>query len=578
MPELTLSDLPEVFVAFETVKALKGRVVYCHENLGYELNASELLSKYNYVTLDTAAECDNVLDRKTFFAERYGGDGICTNGGGGRCGFDGVFHLKGLGPNQLVGTRPRDTYGNSHANGFLSLDVAIYESIWAEVINIALPYGAVRTVAVIDSEIDFEEPDQKLPRGLLVRLPAVRPAHFIRAIYFKERKRDVLSEDAKRVKLAIHRLVDFLPVKDDEQRANDLNERICQGMVELATRYAQQFAAARAKRIFHQSISSSNVTLSGAWMDLAGATVFSDKVWWEGFNIKQFLTEYESALGGIRDMCFYLCKYGVISALSTSAIVEQAVGTFISEYERSLSLYHAAQAGFPFAMLKNLSGDVCFLAYSGFIHRVLRVDQYSVTPITTSEGWQGHEHWVSKLYLQLLRRKIYQSEEDFGWVSKDQALLNGLTGAYDALFDLVLRNAETSGVTYSSFCKLMTINATRLNRCGLLLFGLQEKIMQTRLAAKTEKSAAEYDGVFQEAIDLACLAYEYSTGTRTLFWKNATTTIYYDAASDLFIAEVPGRDAIIKGAFFEVEAAVSLMKSAASFYGDGVKIFYESTV
>ena len=263
MSKLTLSDLPEVFVPFETVKANRGKVIYYNKDLGVTLSASELMSKYNYITIDTALESDNFLDRKVFFAERYGGEGISTKGGGGRCGFDGVFQLKGLGPNQLVGDRPRDTYGNSHANGLLSLDVAIYEAIWAEVINIALPYGAVRTVAVIDLEYDFEEPDKKHARGLLVRLPAVRPAHFIRAVYFKEMKIGSLSEDAKRVKKAVKKLVDFLPKNNHKVEFQDLNVRITLGMVELVTRYAKQFAAARAKRIFHQSISASNITLEG---------------------------------------------------------------------------------------------------------------------------------------------------------------------------------------------------------------------------------------------------------------------------------------------------------------------------
>ncbi|MCF5082732.1 hypothetical protein GIW71_29880 [Pseudomonas lactis] len=93
MSKLTLSDLPEVFVPFETVKANRGKVIYYNKDLGGTLSASELMSKYNYITIDTALESDNFLDRKVFFAERYGGDGISTNGGGGRCGFDGVFQL-----------------------------------------------------------------------------------------------------------------------------------------------------------------------------------------------------------------------------------------------------------------------------------------------------------------------------------------------------------------------------------------------------------------------------------------------------------------------------------------------------
>ncbi|WP_155290731.1 hypothetical protein [Pseudomonas chlororaphis] len=187
MTNKNLADLQEVFVPFETVRPEGGIVIYYNQNLKCSLSQAQVLPRYSYVTASKSCKENSQADKKTFFAERYGGDGILTNGGGGRCGFDGDFQLKGIGPNQLVGVRQPDTYGNSHGNGFLSLNIAIYESIWAEIINIALPYGAVRTVAIIDLETDFEEPDQTHPRGLLVRIPAVRPAHFIRAIYFKEK-------------------------------------------------------------------------------------------------------------------------------------------------------------------------------------------------------------------------------------------------------------------------------------------------------------------------------------------------------------------------------------------------------
>ncbi|MDI3249633.1 hypothetical protein HBO18_17995 [Pseudomonas lactis] len=575
MSKLTLSDLPEVFVSFETVKANRGKVIYYNKDLGVTLSASELMSRYNYITIDTALESDNFLDRKVFFAERYGGDGISTNGGGGRCGFDGVFQLKGLGPNQLVGDRPRDTYGNSHANGLLSLDVAIYEAIWAEVINIALPYGAVRTVAVIDLEYDFEEPDKKHARGLLVRLPAVRPAHFIRAVYFKEMKIGSLSEDAKRVKKAVKKLVDFLPKNNHEVEFQDLNVRITLGMVELVTRYAKQFAAARAKRIFHQSISASNITLEGGWMDLAGASVFSDKIWWEGFDVKQYLTEYEPAIGSVRDMCFYLCKYQVMKVEESNELAELAITVFNLEYNKSLSLYNAAQAGFPLEILGALSDDMCFLRYSDFIYKVLRDDRHTVAPITARGGWTGYEHWIAKLYKQLLRQKIYQTKESFCWFSKDQEFLRGLIYAYDALFDLVLRNFEGVGGTYSGLCKLVSINVTRLNRCGSVLFSLQSEIPKARKAAELEDGKFGVDKLFQEAIDSACLAYKHYAGVRTLFWKSGAEMIFYDASNDCFVTSVAGREVVMTGTFSEISAAVSLVRSAAPFYDDVIEVFYE---
>jgi len=182
-----LVDLPEVFLPFDAVRIDGGKVIYRNGEIEPGLSQAELLSEYSYIVEQPNQASGLTVEKKVFFAERYGGDGILNNGGGGRCGFDGRFHLKGIGANPLVGVRPSDGYGNSHANGFLSLDTAVYESIWAEIIHLALPYGAVRTVAIIDLRVDFEEPHMRHPRGLLVRMPAVRPAHFIRALYYKEK-------------------------------------------------------------------------------------------------------------------------------------------------------------------------------------------------------------------------------------------------------------------------------------------------------------------------------------------------------------------------------------------------------
>lgn len=575
MKKLTLNDLPEVFVEFKTVKAKKGKVVYNNKNLGHNLTDLEIISKYNYVTIDTSQKSDNLLDTKIFYAERYGGDGISTNGGGGRCGFDGVFHSKGLGPNQLVGDRPRDRYGNSHANGFLSLDVAIYESIWSEIINIALPYGAVRTVAVINLECDFEEPDITLPRGLLIRMPAVRPAHFIRALYFKEKKLDALSEDAKRVKLAIQKLVDFLPESNLASPAKTLDENLAYRLSELASRYAKQFAAARAKRIFHQSISASNITLDGAWMDLAGSTVFSNDMWWEGFNIKHFLMEYEPATDSIREICFYLYKYQMVTMENSNKLASLALATFNREYVKNLSIYNAAQSGFPIDILETLSDNVYFSRFSDLLNKILALDNYSVTPIKLSNGWEGYEYWRSKLYRQLLKQKLYKTKESFCWVSTNGDLLKDLTFAYDSLFDLVQHNAEIYGVNYDAFCKLVSINVTRLNRFSSVLFCLQDMIPKSRQAKSFVEQKSRYGELFERAINSAFLTYKHYTATNTLFWRDGDILIVYVAQNNRFEIHTIHGDLIDSGSFSEILEKNNTMKSATCFYVDMIEVFYE---
>ena len=184
-----LSNLQECFVNFETKKLEGCSVVYLNETLADGKSSKTILDAYSYVVMSDSIPSRGQSSVKTFMAERYGGDGILSNGGGGRCGFDGVWQLKGLGPNQLVG---KDVDAG-HGDGNLSLDTAIYESIWSEIISATLPFGAIRTVAVLDTGRSYEERGFATPRGLLVRQPVVRPAHFIRATYFEEKQLNRLS-------------------------------------------------------------------------------------------------------------------------------------------------------------------------------------------------------------------------------------------------------------------------------------------------------------------------------------------------------------------------------------------------
>ncbi|WP_329906641.1 hypothetical protein [Serratia quinivorans] len=151
---------------------------------------------------------------KVFQAERYGGSGIQHNGGGARCGFDGHYQIKGIGANPVVGLGT----DRHHSNGALAADHAIYEAIWGEVLARVLPYGAVRTQAVLLTdryiEINFERNNRRAQRALLVREPVIRPAHFERAPYFRPQPEYVkkMTHDAQRVRSVIRQLPAALPI------------------------------------------------------------------------------------------------------------------------------------------------------------------------------------------------------------------------------------------------------------------------------------------------------------------------------------------------------------------------------
>lgn len=567
-----LADLHSVFVPFETVKFEGGTVIYMNECIDCELNRSQLLEKYSYIIPNNGGDNPPETEKKTFLAERYGGDGMLTNGGGARCGFDGRYQLKGLGANRLVGKRPPDARGNSHANGFLSLDIAIYESIWAEIVNIALPYGAVRTIAIIDLNIDFEESNAPHARALLVRVPAVRPAHFIRATYFKEEKSFELSPDAQRVKSAIHELIFHLPKTKNDQSYTDIKIQLQDGIVELARRFAVQFACAKAKRLFHASVSASNLTINGEWLDLAGAQIYSERCWWEGFNKNEFAQEHLPAISSLREICYYLHKYQVTTYESSNRISTLLVESFCHTYGEQLSLNNAAQVGFPIGVLQKLIHEPIFIEFSKYLSEILRLDNFSLTPISTTFGWKGYEHWMSKLYKQLLKHALSGTFQDYSWLTKDTILLNKLISAYKDLFELVFLDAKTKGVTRERLGTSIAINAIRLNRCDTLLIDLHSEIKSIRENKHLIRKHSTYEALFKKAKHAATLTFKVDEYYLLRLWETETTILYYDATTDLYTAKLKHDQSSISKPSSQITDHVSFFDEVVSFYNEAMEL------
>lgn len=560
-----LSDLQEVFVSFEADKIEGTSIVFFNKYLECELAEEEILSRYSYVV--GGNESVRKLGRlsKIFYAERYGGDGIARNGGGGRCGFDGRFHLKGAGPNQLVG----GDADAAHGNGCLFLDTAIYESIWAEIINIALPYGAIRTLAVLDAGYDFEESGWIKARGLLVREPVVRPAHFIRAVYFKERQFNRVCADAIRVRAAIHQLVDFLPEGSGGVSDGSLHERLAAGMVELARRYAKQFSAARAKRIIHFNVSASNLSLDGAWLDLSSTRVFSQLIGGDRLKAKRFLTEHLPAIESIKSMCYYLSKYLVVSNSDAIEICERAIEGFHREYESCLCFYNAMHVGFPLVILEFVVDDPAYLEFSRCLAKVLAFDDFSVSWVTTDLGWKGWEHGGRRLYLELLRGKSIKGHvPDLSWLKLQLPLVDQLVSSYGQLFDVVCDRAKEMGISRESLVRFLAINLTRLNRCHALLFDLDKTIDEARGRARPIKNRLIYEGLIEEAVSMARLTFANDEKFRIPIWTSNLTDIEYDLILGVFFINNSVEDSGALSDLLKVSSHANEVNKAVSFYND----------
>lgn len=569
-----LADLHEIFLDFECQPVAGCKVVFLNPSLPGPGCMATLCEAYSYMIKPSGQRDGNSGPAKIFKAERYGGDGILNNGGGARCGFDGIWQLKGLGANPLVG----HDVDAGHGDGNLSLVTAFYETIWAEIIQAVLPYGAARSVAILDTGLKYETMQGPQKRALLVREPVVRPAHFIRSIYFKQKRRDTLGEDAQRVKEAINKLVDFLPDPINLDQAESLPKRLKNGLIELAGRYAKQFAAARAKHIIHYNVSASNVSIQGGWLDLSGVCLFTDFINGDRLSLDRFNREYQPALQSIHSLCYYLSKYAVVSADTSLALWEAAAVHFRDMYTRHLRLYQASQAGFPLWLLICLENTTEFQEFSRCLDIVLQLDNFSVTPISHESGWEGYVRWTFRLYLELLNGCSRDSAEaELLWLDLGEPEVDMLRMCYRQLFEKISQAACARGISSQNLYRCMVFNVTRLNHSHQMMHDLKPLIEAIDCYEESEKKSA-----FQRLNDDAVLAARFNLGKEhslsVPFWLCEQQSIWFDPLTGIFMLEGAAAGALTAYELLALSNRQINIRKALDFYRGAWNEIHEETL
>jgi hypothetical protein len=197
---------------------------------------------------------------KDFFADRYGGEGILRHGGSGRCGALNSFQMKGVGPTPLVGSY---LFGNYH-DGKYKLRDALQEVYYDNILNRLRTVGQPTCHAIFKRDsVNFKDSQDVI----LIRDFPYRLAHFISAPYFKPKEFFGGVKDIERTRIAIrnlHKISEFV-LGCQFDSIDDLIKTV-------AKFHGENLAILRVLMIVHGSISPSNLTIDGRFIDLSCTT------------------------------------------------------------------------------------------------------------------------------------------------------------------------------------------------------------------------------------------------------------------------------------------------------------------
>lgn len=262
---------PEVLAEFAAVKT-PGKVVWCNFELARQLGFSvprsnQLTPEFHEQLLNLslrALPADEDLqgrEKIIMYADKYGGDGLGPALGAGRAGFlsYGNLYVKGIGFTPLFKHNDADDFAHSH--GGVHTDDCLVEAVFGEVNENLFVQGSSRVLAIIDQGKYVTPPSgRRIPIALVVRAGAqLRPGHLL----IRWRRKD--SQLAKFIDIAA---ATGQLVTRRERSINSELPDIKATMLRILDDHARTAAESFRWRMIHGALSSSNMDISGAMLDL----------------------------------------------------------------------------------------------------------------------------------------------------------------------------------------------------------------------------------------------------------------------------------------------------------------------
>lgn len=555
-------------LSFPMVRHQGVDIVWTNPRLPFEGGAPALLDEFAWHIPPVQAPAVSGAETRTFYAECYGGDGIHHNGGGVRCAWSGDWLVKGIGINLLSGYSDEDAAQRRNGRG--SVCEMLVEAIWGEVLTIALPFGAVRLTAVLKT--DERLPDLDYPTGGTgIREFVSRPAHFMRAWSFHVRPehRDKIPSDTARVRQAIARLPAFLPLppamSPSEIAALTPTQRLDAGLEEMMRRFAEQIAAARARRLSHGTMTASNVCIDGRWNDLNSVSALP------GFgyrrNFSPFWAEHHAPLKILDQLCFYIAKYfpepepGLVDA----ARLRARYGKY---YDEAAARRFVALCGFPHSVadrvwqrpegrmeMERLSRQIMHLAKAGYSARRPFHDDFENTTVVGKYDVRA-----------ILRRITAPSAHASGTVSLDDLigelpLRTAFIRQYGIVATLMHAQACEQGISPQAFTRLVAFNCHKSGRDMPILFRhvMFERCNQLVEAyPDTATLRRKADELVESVVNEARVVYQEPVDFSTLLWCEDGLALEYDARTDGIVVDSRGDRFALPGAGIREDVAASV--------------------
>ena len=541
---------PPGMIPFQAQALARASCAYLNDQL---LTQDEALRSYGFaVPSELELESDFGDPLATFWAERYGGPAIGINGGAGRCGTKGRFQVKGIGRTPLIGEGV-GKFDFWHSHGGIALVDAMQEAIWGEVFAQALPYGAARIAALLLTGTNcwYEGPDGKKTqarRALVVRESTIRPAHFMRAIYFRPQPSLELESDTARVRAAVSLLTQYLPRGAGGGGTAQEEELLNRGLVELSSRLAFQCATAQTKRLLHGAISASNIALDGRWVDFGTATSLptyaNSKSFGSPTRFATLWDEHRRIEPILELLCFYINKYFPFENRPAQVSLNALRQHFSNAYAESLRLATIGLLGLPATLLQPywLARDVRVLG-DALIDVMRAGNERRVESAVLDLSVFGHNnvgHVITTLAAQpdparcdaLLKPLVPQ-----------HAARRVLVQSFNNVLQLLGDRAANAGLTKVALRKLCTIGGVKATKPFTQLHRPNMAASNRQVIAENA-AVKDLEGAVHERIvgmsHLASVMYAPSTCAVATLWRDPQTHVYYHPRKDKWLRERGG--------------------------------------